>query len=218
MALRKRQILTFLEEIGGIALPTGSSKTQKRAEIHERIVLECLERTFHADSVTITKEFFRRHIFNTRQVKELNYPKQVNIYELGIPKNQDFVIHNVFGSQNFPDLIMFNYDEDNNVNLRYIECKQTVPTFNNSPPKCEDHIMYVCGNDCYSGCSLICKDDYDRHLDFVERYRELCAEYTESNKALKFVPYKKIELKKFPPDCYDAEKNMELILKSFSDF
>ena len=115
-------------------------------------------------------------------------------------------------------LIMFNYDEDNNVNLRYIECKQTVPTFNNSPPKCEDHIMYVCGNDCYSGCSLICKDDYDRHLDFVERYRELCAEYTESNKALKFVPYKKIELKKFPPDCYDAEKNMELILKSFSDF
>ena len=77
MALRKRQILTFLEEIGGIALPSSSSKTQKRAEIHERIVLECIERAFHADCETLTKEDFRSSIFNSREVKELNYPARI---------------------------------------------------------------------------------------------------------------------------------------------
>ena len=88
--------------------------------------------------------------------------------------------------------MIFRLDQDNNLQLAYIECKQNIPNFNNNPPKMNKNCIYICGNKIFNGFLLTTQDWQDKKNEYIERLNSLREEYTSEN--MRIVSYRVIEL------------------------
>ena len=137
----------------------------------------------------------------------------------GLECNVNYIVHQPFGSQRYPDIIIFRIN-DGIANILYVECKQLKPTWNNTPAKRCRHCIYICGNTIFCGELLVREDDETHKEYFIQKYRELVEECNGFDTNYRFVQYKKIELKNWPPPCFMSrqDENIPLINQTLSRF
>ena len=149
---------------------------------------------------------------NEEQMIEFN-----KLSNCGMVENKLYIVEQPFGSQSYPDFILF-YIKEGYFHLRYIECKQLVPSWNNSPPKNNINCIYICGNKVYCGDCITNFQENDLDINFMKEYDELCEKYNLKSSELKlnkkYIAYKKIENKRFPPEYFDKENNKHNIIQS----
>lgn len=133
-------------------------------------------------------------------------------------ENKLYLVEQPFGSQSYPDFILF-YINEGYFHLRYIECKQLKPTWNNSPPKNNRNCIYICGNKVYCGDCITNIQENELDINFMKEYDELCKKYNLKSNELKlnkkYITYKKVEHKCFPPEYFNEEINNHNIIQSF---
>ena len=228
-AIQSGSINDFIEGINNINTNNHGENTQMTSSEHESCVIEKI--THHFNTAIIIKEVFRRFIeLNGYQVcgrsnESLirccisSIPIVNNSINLEVDKN--YIVHQPSGSQNFPDIMIFRLDQENNLQLAYIECKQRNPKFNNNPPKMNKNCIYVCGNKMFNGFLLTTQEWQDRKNEFIIKYNLLAQEFTSDD--MKIVPYRVIELNWLSgrgPQCFiDREdQNIPLITECLSRF
>lgn len=228
-AIQPGSINDLIRDINNINTINHGENTQMTSSEHENCVFEIFG--CHFNTSTIIKEDFRRFIRSNgyevcgRSNESLNrscissIPITNNSINLII--NQNYIVHQPAGSQDFPDIIIFRLDLENNLQLVYIECKQKNPKFNNNPPKMNKNCIYVCGNKIFNGFLLTTQEWQDRKNEFIVKYNLLAQEFTSDNMII--VPYKVIELKWLPgrgPQCFieREDQNIPLITECLSRF
>ena len=203
--------------------------TQSTASEHENLIAENISNHFNTEE--IIKEDFRRFIklngyeVCNRSSETLNRSCISSIpitnNSINLITNQNYIIKQPAGSQNYPDMIMIRLDEQNELQLVYIECKQEVPKFNNNPPKMNKNCIYICGNKIFNGFLLTTQEWQDKKNEFILRYNSLAQEFTTEDMII--VPYRVIELnwiKGKGPQCFidREEQNIPLITECLSRF
>ena len=118
-------------------------------------------------------------------------------------------------------MMLTRLDENNHLQLAYIECKQEVPKFNNNPPKMNKNCIYICGNKMYNGFLLTTQEWQDKKNDYIQRYNSLVQEFSAEDMII--IPYKVIELKWIRgrgPQCFidREEQNIPLITECLSRY
>jgi hypothetical protein len=149
---------------------------------------------------------------NEEQMIEFN-----KLSNCGMVENKLYIVEQPFGPQSYPDFILF-YINDGYFHLRYIECKQLYPNWNNSPPKNNRNCIYICGNKVYCGDCITNKEEILMDKEYSKKYDELAKEYTElakqKNLNKKYVAYKIMDNIKFPPEYFNQEINNHNIILS----
>lgn len=223
--IKKEQMEQLLIEIYNINENNHGENTQLTASEHENSVMEIISNNFNTE--IIIKENFRKFIEDNGRIfkGDLNHlcdefiSIENNSLNLEIDKN--YLVKHPGGGQEYPDLLLFKLDNENNLQLLYIECKQLSPTFNNNPPKKNKNCHYICGNQIYNGYLLLSDNHWLRISEFIRKHRELCEEL--SDEVIRFIPYKKIEprwisnrgTKYF---IENENQNIPLIIEGFSRF
>ena len=218
----------FLKLIKDLKKVCHGSQTQLTSKGHELNCKEILINTFACD--IIEKNKFRKLLRNNNK-KLLSKPAKetdVNRHcdkEIIIHNNNINLIHNTnylivqpAGDQEYPDFILAKYILDGPLNrllLTYIECKQSIPTFNNNTPKMKDNCIYICGNNIYSGFLLSTLEIEMRRNEYKKKLIELAKEYSDTN--TKCIAYKKMELPWIinkGPQCFIDRKELNIPLLS----
>jgi len=222
-------IQELLVSFSNLQLVNHGNNTQMTSSEHEKRCSEILREGFQAD--TLDKKKFRSFVMdNGYQVcshseDSLNRSCVPSIpiinNSLNLTTNINYIIDQPSGSQNYPDIMLIRLDEQNNLHLAYIECKQSIPKFNNNPPKMNINCIYICGKDLYNGFLLTTQEWQDRKNEYIEKYYALVQEFTTDDMLI--VPYKVIELnwiQGMGPQCFidRSEQNVPLITECFSRF
>ena len=143
----------------------------------------------------------------------MKFKKLINCY---MDENKLYLVEQPFGSQSYPDFILF-YINEGYFHLRYIECKQLKPTWNNFLKIIG--IVYICGNKVYCGDCITSIQENKLDIDFMKEYDELCKKFNSKSDELKlnkkYIAYKKVENKCFPPEYFNEEMNNDNIIQSF---
>lgn len=217
-------IKNFTKNIKNYTKIKKTSNTHNISYHHERYVIGKIIESFNA--IEISSNNFK-DVMKNNDYKLVSKPKKdTDIVEYCpglldinddsklldvLKKNKTFVVHQPLGSQEYPDIILGTY-YDKKISLSYIECKQDKPTFNNNPPKNNPDCIYICGNKIYSGMVLINNRYVKKINNFKKDYKSLCINMSDN--IIRFVPYKKIELKwssDGPPLSYDNKSNNNYI-------
>jgi len=219
----------LFNSISNINSSNHGENTQLTASEHENSIAEII--SIHFNTERIIKEDFRRFIkLNDYEVcdrseESLNRSCVPSIpitnNSIDLVTNQNYMIHQPAGSQDYPDMIMVRLDERNNLQIAYIECKQRNPKFNNNPPKMNKNCIYICGNKMYNGFLLTTQEWQDKKNEYIQRYISLAKEFTSEDMII--VPYRVIELKWLSgrgPQCFinREELNIPLITECLSRF
>ena len=220
-------IKNFTKNIKNYTKIKKTSNTHNISHHHERYVVSKIIESFNAQEIS---SIHFKEIINTNNYKLVSKPKKdtdiieycpgllkinndIKILDI-LKKNKTFVVHQPAGSQEYPDIIIGTYC-DKKLLLSYIECKQDKPTFNNNPPKNNPNCIYICGYKIYSGMILINNSYVKKIKNFKKDYKSLCSNMSDN--IIRFVPYKKIELKwgsDGPPLSYDYKLNNMYIKES----
>tara|TARA_Y100000389_G_C17439674_1_gene507769 strand:+ start:123 stop:1118 length:996 start_codon:yes stop_codon:yes gene_type:complete len=214
---------TLIQTIKNISLHNSGSNTQLTGANHENCCfdifkegLSCLE--LDTDSF---KNMLRVNYGYTTGVNfTKDPPETINITNInGLEYNKNYIIKQPFGPQNYPDNIVLRIT-DNIANILYIECKQPIPTWNNTPAKRCKHCIYICGNEIYNGSLIMTEGEQIHKNSFVQRYRDMIDEYNNLDTNIKIVAYKKIELRKWPTPYFRERQsqNIPLINETLSRF
>lgn len=205
-------------------------ETQMTSKLHEKHTYNIFKNTLCCKE--LSKQEFKKlinkskHKWKSKPQEEDDLIRKCN-YEIGIINNcinlvngTNYIVYQPSGSQDFPDILLLNYDDDK-LKLYYIECKQSIPKFNNNPPKMKKNVLYVCGHQLYCGFLLSTPKLEERIKEFKKKYCELVDEYKSDE--IKIVPYKVIERdwkKDEGPKCFRKrkEENIPLINKYFNYF
>ena len=217
----------LLSDFKNITLNSHGSETQVTAKVHETLIKTLIKDTYNC--TIMDKNNFRRLLsinninYSSNEFKS-NPPSYVEcVVSSGIELGKNYLVEQPFGSQNYPDLILFTLSEDSygiDIDIQYIECKQAKPTWNNTPPKRYDHCLYICGNKAFVG-SLICSEEEVNLIQtYVHQYTELVKTFNQNNLNIQFVRYKKIELRKWPTPYFleNESLNFHLINETLSRF
>ena len=222
-------IQELIQAILAISLTNEGSNTQATSTNHETRCFSIFERYFRA--LFLSSEDFRSFVSQngyrvcSHSDNALNRSCISSIpitnNSLNLVTNQNYIVSQPAGSQNFPDGMMVRLDETNNLQIVYIECKQLVPKFNNNPPKMNKNCIYICGNKIYNGFLLTIQEWQDRKNEFIQRYNSLAQEFTSED--MRIIPYRVIELRWINdrgPQCFidREEQNIPLITETLSRF
>ena len=205
-----------------------TKKINKKQHFPSNFKIECPKL-----SNKILDEFIKK--YNLENIKGRNISKKIEkildkikdnpeknsefkkLTNCGIVEKTLYLVEQPFGSQSYPDFILF-YINEGYFHLRYIECKQLCPNWNNSPPKNNRNCIYICGNKVYCGDCITNKEEILMDKEYSKKYDELAKEYTElakqKNLNKKYVAYKIMDNIKFPPEYFNQEINNHNIILS----
>ena len=222
-------IQELIQAILAISLTNEGSNTQATSTNHETSCFSIFQRHFRA--LFLSSEDFRSfaaqngyrvcsHSDNALNRSCISSIPITN-NSLNLITNQNYIVSQPAGSQNFPDGMMVRLDETNNLQIVYIECKQLIPKFNNNPPKMNKNCIYICGNKIFNGFLLTTQEWQDRKNEFIRRYNSLAQEFTSED--MRIIPYRVIELRWINdrgPQCFidREEQNIPLITETLSRF
>jgi hypothetical protein len=224
-----KMISQLFQGISSIPLSNSGSNTQLTSSNHESRCSSIFEEKYQTQF--LDKTIFRSFVVqNGCQVcdKSENALNRSCVHSIPITNNsinlitnQNYIINQPAGPQDFPDMMMIRLDMENNLQLAYIECKSPVPKFNNNPPKMNKNCIYICGNKMFSGFLLTTQEWQDRKNEYIQRYNSLAQEFTSQD--MKVTPYRVIELnwiKGRGPQCFidREEQNIPLITECLSRF
>jgi hypothetical protein len=207
----------LLSDLKNITLNSHGSETQVTSKVHERLIKTLIKDAYNC--TMLDKDNFRRLLSNnninysSNEFKS-NPPSYVECVDSsGIESDKNYLVEQPFGSQNYPDLILFTLSEGSDeIDIQYIECKQEKPTWNNTPPKRFDHCLYICGNKAFVG-SLICSEEECLLIkNYIDEYTEFVEKFNQNNLNIQFVRYKKIELRKWPTPYFLENEGLNLPL------
>tara|TARA_Y100000996_G_C22514965_1_gene640034 strand:- start:864 stop:1547 length:684 start_codon:yes stop_codon:yes gene_type:complete len=218
-----RKTREILNEITQMRTENHCSETQVTSKEHESKV-GCIL-SAHLKCVPLKKELFRKLLSNndikydSEEFKNSPQGEVVVKNPYGITYDQNYIVSQPFGQQNYPDFIVFRI-HGSAAKLVYIECKQEKPTWNNTPPKkCKD-CVYICGNKVYNGAIIL--SDYDLKLinDYKKGYEEHVRYFNNLSSEMKFVMYKKIETAQWPTKYFieNEKHNNNYIHETLSRF
>ena len=218
----------FLKLINSLQNISHGSQTQLTSKGHELKCKDILINTFACN--IIDKDKFRKLLRNnnkkllSKPAKETDVNRQcdreINIINnnISLIHNTNYLIYQPAGDQEYPDFILTKYITDGSSNrliLTYIECKQSIPTFNNNTPKMKENCIYICGNNIYSGFLLSTLEIEERRNEYKKKLIELAKEYSDIN--TKCIAYKKMELPWIineGPQCFIDRKEQNIPLLS----
>ena len=213
-------MIQLFNSIEGINSTNHGQNTQLTATEHENIVCNTFKDYFNAEE--INKENFRNFIKKNgyswcgQSYESINRscPSSIRITNnsINLIRNKNYIVSQPSGGQNFPDCCLICLDNNDDIQLTMVECKQKKPKFNNNPPKMEKNCLYVCGNKIYNGYLLTTPEWQERKNTYIQRYRELVEEYTDEE--MKPVLYKVIELNWGinGPKCFIERENQNIPL------
>ena len=238
---RKLIVSNIINNINNIKQFGGGAKTQKTASEHELKVCNIFTKNnmeilqYNTDTKKNRTEFRT----NFKKLTGLVFPKSSNktefkecykiinlkpLDEYKIKKNKTYIFHQPNGQQNYPDIVLYRLN-DKEIKIHFIECKQSKPTFNNTPPKNKKCCTYICGNDLFNGYYLRSQKCVDKYNQYVKDYKELNQRYNSDPEFDMDVKcYKKLEYgsKKNPwPPIYfrgKEEKSKYEIIKQLIRF
>lgn len=180
------------------------SETQKTSAMCERYVLECVKNAGFIQS-TLPKQHMKmfRSIVHNEVFKADDVCGQMGQY---FPEQKLYVVHQPFGSQNTPDILLVQVVGDI-VHTMPIEVKQghSSPTWNNNPPKANFGYVFVCTKDqtVYFAPGKAIRGEAivtDEIVKFI--HSEMCKLVTKTMYApesnTNVISYKKIEFNGFP--------------------
>lgn len=214
---------TLIQTINNISLHNSGSNTQLTGAAHENCCSTIIKEALSCQELDTNsfKNMLRANYDYTTGVNFTNDPPEtINITNInGLEYNTNYIIKQPFGSQNYPDNIVFRIT-DNIANILYIECKQLIPTWNNTPAKRCKHCIYICGNEIYNGLLIMSEGDRIHINRFVQRYRGTVDEFNNLDTNIRIVASKKIELKKWPTPYFRERQsqNIPLINETLSRF
>ena len=212
----------LINKIKEIKLHNSGSNTQETGDKHENICFNIFKEELSCQELDSNsfKKLLRINNYTTN-VDFTSLPSEtLNITNInGLEYNKNYSVKQPFGTQRYPDNIIFRIS-DNKTDILYLECKQSRPTWNNTPAKRCKHCLYICGNEIFNG-SLIMSEEEQIHINsFVQRYRDLVDEFNNLDNNINFVTYKKIELRKWPTPYFieKQSQNIYLINETLSRF
>jgi hypothetical protein len=220
-------INSFINDISKVVNTNHGVNTQLTSNAHESIINGTISDVFNTDN-SINKVEFRKFIKNNgRNWCGNNNPMCHSCEEyilitnnsLNLIPNKNYLILQPGGPQNYPDSCLIKLDNNNRLQMSFIECKQKKPKFNNNPPKRKKNCIYICGNKIYNGYLLTTPEWQEKYNNYVGRYRELINEFRDTE----FRPslYKVVELNWVNgPICFTEreEQNIPLITQCLSRF
>jgi hypothetical protein len=222
-------IQQLFQDISSIPLSNSGSNTQETSSNHESRCSSIFEEIYQTQFLdkTIFRSFVTQNGCHVCSHSETALNRScvqsipITNNSINLVTNQNYIINQPAGSQNFPDMMMIRLDGGNNLQLAYIECKQRVPKFNNNPPKMNKNCIYICGNKMFNGFLLTTQEWQDRKNEFIQRYNSLAQEFTSQD--MRVIPYRVIELNWIEdrgPRCFidREEQNIPLITECLSRF
>ena len=93
-----------------------------------------------------------------------------------IELNKSYIFHQPNGQQDYPDIVLYKITSDE-IEILFIECKQRIPKFNNTPPKKNKCCIYICGNNLFNGFYLRSQENVDKFNQYVRERQELAERY-----------------------------------------
>jgi len=214
-------ISKFIVSVNNIKNSNNGSNTQLTASQHEKKCCDIICESFNTTS--IDKVPFRKFISdndrswcghdNNSIIKMCDDTIHINNNSLNLEYNKNYLIEQPSGGQNYPDMCMIRLDINNNLQITMVECKQSIPKFNNNPPKMKKNCLYICGNKIYNGYLLTTPEWQEKKENYIQRYRDLVNEI--SDEELIIVPYKVIELnwrRGLGPLCYQERRDQNISL------
>lgn len=211
---RTQELITTIQTI---QLTNHGENTQLTANQHETICYDILQIHFHATSLEKTRWRFllTRNGFNTRSFTDDPLPEITIRDNQNLESNQSYIIKQPFGSQRYPDIILcklVSCDNETKCILTYVECKQPIPTWNNTPAKRCKHCLYICGNKPFNGFIITSQEEQILIQQYIQRYIDLCQEFNQYESNISIIPYKKIELREWPTPYFIERQNQNIPL------
>ena len=222
-------IQEIIQAILAIPLTNEGSNTQATSSNHEGSCFSIFQRFFQP--ITLSpgnfRSFIRQNGYNLCGHSDDSLNRScipsipITNNSLNLEIDQNYMILQPAGSQNFPDGMMVRLDGNNNLQMVYIECKQLIPKFNNNPPKMNKNCIYICGNKIFNGYLLTTPEWQDKKDEFIRRYNLLAEEFTTED--MRIVPYRVIEPRWIGDrgtQCFidREEQNIPLIDETLSRF
>ena len=222
-------IQEIIQAILAISLTNEGSNTQATSSNHEGSCFSIIQRFFQP--ITLSpgnfRSFIRQNGYNLCGHSDDSLNRScipsipITNNSLNLEIDQNYMILQPAGSQNFPDGMMVRLDGNNNLQMVYIECKQLIPKFNNNPPKMNKNCIYICGNKIFNGYLLTTPEWQDKKDEFIRRYNLLAEEFTTED--MRIIPYRVIEPRWIDDrgtQCFidREEQNIPLIDETLSRF